>query len=74
VNATVDFLKSHPGVDGEQLGIVGFCTGGRVAYLMAVANPSFKAAAAYYGGNIMVPWGEGPSPFDRTREVFRHRV
>jgi carboxymethylenebutenolidase len=55
VNATVDFLKGHPGVDSERLGIVGFCMGGRVAYLMAAVNPSFKAAAAYYGGNIMVP-------------------
>jgi carboxymethylenebutenolidase len=69
VNATVDFLKGHPGVDSERLGIVGFCMGGRVAYLMATVNPSFKAAAAYYGGNIMAPWGEGPSPFERSAEM-----
>jgi carboxymethylenebutenolidase len=69
VNATVDFLKGHRGVDGERLGVVGFCMGGRVAYLMAAANPSFKAAAAYYGGNIMRPWGDGLSPFDRTSEI-----
>jgi carboxymethylenebutenolidase len=66
VNATVDFLKGHPGVDSARLGIIGFCMGGRVAYLMATLNPSFKAAAAYYGGNIMRPWGEGPSPFERS--------
>ncbi|MCK7509610.1 MAG: dienelactone hydrolase family protein [Desulfobacterales bacterium] len=36
----------------------------------AAANPHFKAAVAYYGGNIMVPWGEGvPAPFARTAEV-----
>jgi carboxymethylenebutenolidase len=69
VNATVDFLKGHRGVDGERLGVVGFCMGGRVAYLMAAANQSFKAAAAYYGGSILRPWGEGPSPFDRTSEI-----
>jgi len=69
VNATVDFLKGHRGVDGERLAIVGFCMGGRVSYLMAAANPSFKAASAYYGGNIMRPWGEGPSPFDRSSEI-----
>ena len=69
VNATVDFLKAHDAVDGERLGIMGFCMGGRVAYLMAAVNPSFKAAAAYYGGNIMVPWGDGPAPFDRTAEI-----
>jgi carboxymethylenebutenolidase len=57
VNATVDFLKGHRHVDGARLGIVGFCMGGRVSYLMAAVNPSFKAAVDYYGGNIMVPWG-----------------
>jgi carboxymethylenebutenolidase len=69
VNATVDFLKGHRAVDGERLGIVGFCMGGRVAYLMAAAQPSFKAAATYYGGGVMVPWGEGPAPVDRTGEI-----
>ncbi|MDH3604620.1 MAG: dienelactone hydrolase family protein [Candidatus Tectomicrobia bacterium] len=69
VNATVDFLHAHDAVDGERLGIVGFCMGGRVVYLMAAMNPSFKVAAAYYGGNIMVPWGDGPAPFDRTAEI-----
>ena len=69
VNATVGFLKRHHAVDGERLGIVGFCMGGRVAYLMAAAQPSFKVAADYYGGNIMVPWGQGPAPFERTGEI-----
>ena len=66
VNATVDFLQTHRAIDAERLGIIGFCMGGRVTYLMAAANPSFKAAVAYYGGNIMVPWGEGAAPFERT--------
>lgn len=69
VNATVDCLKGHSAVDAERLGIVGFCMGGRVAYLMAAVNPSFKASAAYYGGNIMVPWGDSPAPFDRTADI-----
>jgi carboxymethylenebutenolidase len=69
VNATVDFLKGHSGVDSQRLGIVGFCMGGRVAYLMATVNPSFKAAAAYYGGNIMGAWGDGPTPFERSAEM-----
>lgn len=69
VNATVEFLKSHKSVNRETLGIVGFCMGGRVVYLMAAANPNFKAGVDYYGGNIMVPWGDGPSPFARTKEI-----
>ena len=69
VNATVDFLTGHRLVDGERLGIIGFCMGGRVAYLMAALQPQVKAAVDYYGGNIMVPWGEGPAPVDRTSEI-----
>src|SRR5713101_7085546 len=69
VNATVYFLTGHRMVDAERLGIIGFCMGGRVSYLMAAAHPSFKAAVAYYGGNIMAPWGEGPAPFERTGEI-----
>jgi len=69
VNATVEFLKRQRSVDGDKLGIIGFCMGGRVAYLMAAANPGFKAAVDYYGGNILAPWGDGPSPFQRTAEI-----
>jgi carboxymethylenebutenolidase len=69
VNATVEFLKGHHAVEADRLGIVGFCMGGRVAYLMAAVQPAFKAAADYYGGNIMVPWGDGPVPFERTADI-----
>lgn len=70
VNATVEWLRQHPVADRERLGIIGFCMGGRVVYLMAAANPHLKAACAYYGGNIMVPWGEGAAaPFARTAEI-----
>jgi carboxymethylenebutenolidase len=69
VNATVAFLKGHHAVEGDRLGIVGFCMGGRVTYLMAAVQPAFKAAADYYGGNIMVPWGDGPAPFERTADI-----
>jgi carboxymethylenebutenolidase len=69
VNATVDFLTGHRLVESDRLGIIGFCMGGRVAYLMPAVNASFKAAVDYYGGNIMVPWGEGPAPFERTADI-----
>jgi carboxymethylenebutenolidase len=70
VNACVNYLQRHDGVDGKRIGIIGFCMGGRVVYLMAAANPAFKAAVAYYGGNIFHAWGRDlPSPFERTAEV-----
>ena len=70
VNASVEDLRRDRAVNGDCLGITGFCMGGRVVYLMAAANPNFKAAVAYYGGNTLKPWGEGvESPFERTREI-----
>jgi carboxymethylenebutenolidase len=69
VNATVDYLRGHTLVDSSRLGIIGFCMGGRVAYLMSARNPHFRATVAYYGGNIMVSWGDGPSPFSLSGDL-----
>lgn len=70
VNATVEYLRDQPEIDPQRIGIIGFCMGGRVAYLMAAVNRGLRAAVAYYGGNIMRPWGEGtPTPFERTAEI-----
>jgi carboxymethylenebutenolidase len=70
VNACVSFLQSHDSVDRNRIGIVGFCMGGRVVYLMAAANPVFKAAVAYYAGNTFRAWGRDlASPFERTAEI-----
>jgi len=70
VNATVAFLQQHDSVDGSRLAIIGFCMGGRIAYLMAAANSAFKASVVYYGGNILRAWGRDiPSPFERTSEI-----
>ncbi len=69
VNATVDYLRGYPLVDESRLGIIGFCMGGRVAYLMAARNPHLRACVAYYGGNIMRSWGEGPTPFSLSADL-----
>ena len=67
VNATVEFLRNHSAVDGERIGVTGFCMGGRVTWLAAATNPYFKAAVPYYGGNLMVPrGGADQSPFQLT--------
>lgn len=69
INATINFLKSHKSVHAGRIGIVGFCMGGRIVYLMSAANPDIKTAVMYYGGDTFSPWGEGPSPFERTKEI-----
>ena len=70
MNAAVAFLQRHSAVAPARVGIIGFCMGGRIVYLMAAANPEIKAGVAYYGGNIFRAWGRDiPSPFDRTAEI-----
>lgn len=69
INGPIELLRRHPAVRGDRIGITGFCMGGRVAYLMAAANPLIKAAGVFYGGNILVPWGPAPTPFDRTPSI-----
>ena len=69
-NAAVDFLLSHSAVDNDRIGIVGFCMGGRVAWLAAATNSHYKAAVPYYGGNILVARGAGvQSPFELTDAI-----
>jgi carboxymethylenebutenolidase len=69
INAAIGFLKNHKQVGGGKLGIVGFCMGGRLVYLMSAASKELKAGVMFYGSSTMVPFGEGPSPFERTREI-----
>ena len=69
VSAAFEHLKGLANVAAERTGIAGFCMGGRVAYLMATHIPALGAAVVFYGGNIMVPWGEGPAPFDGTDRI-----
>ena len=67
LDATVDFLQRHSAINGDRIGITGFCMGGRIAWLGAATNSAIKAAVPYYGGNIMVPWGvTDQTPFDLT--------
>jgi len=69
IEGAVGFLKNHKQVDSGKLGIVGFCMGGRIVYMMSAASKDLKAGVIFYGGGTMVPFGEGPSPFDRTRAI-----
>lgn len=68
MNATVAHLKAMR-MAVAPLGVVGFCMGGRVSFLMACVQPEFKAAAVFYGGNIFKALGDGPSPFERASGI-----
>lgn len=53
VQAAVDYLKAQPFVQGDRIGIVGFCFGGRVSYLAACNISDLKASVVFYGGGII---------------------
>jgi carboxymethylenebutenolidase len=70
INAAVDFLRNHSAIDGERIGVTGFCMGGRVTWLAAASNPHIKAAVPYYGGNIFVKWGSPEkTPFELANQI-----
>ena len=69
VNAAIAHVKTLPEARGDAIGITGFCMGGRVAYLMAAQNAELKASVVFYGGNTMVSWGEGPTPFSLSGKI-----
>ena len=69
VNAAIEHAKGLDEIRADRLGITGYCMGGRVTYLMAAENPDLKAAVVCWGGNIMVPWGEGQAPFELTDRI-----
>jgi carboxymethylenebutenolidase len=69
INATVNFVKSHSAVVPGKIGIVGFCMGGRIVHLMAAVNSDIKAGVMYYGADPFSAWGDGPSPFELTKEI-----
>jgi carboxymethylenebutenolidase len=63
VDATYELLNRDPQVRQGQIGIVGYCYGGRVAYLAATRNPNLKAVASYYGGRIVADDPNAPIHF-----------
>lgn len=51
LKAAYDWLRSQSGVVADRVGAIGYCMGGRAAFLANSALP-LKAAVSYYGGGI----------------------
>jgi len=65
----VKALTALSGTDPERVGVVGFCMGGRLAFLHAANNPALRAAVIFHGGNILIARDGIPSPFDQARNI-----
>lgn len=47
--AAAEYLKTLDDVDGERLGMTGYCFGGGITWRVATALPELKAAVPFYG-------------------------
>lgn len=68
VNVALSHVQAQPYVQPDRIGIIGFCMGGRVSYLMAATSPAIQAAADFYGGGVHRGEG-GPSPLELTSHI-----
>jgi carboxymethylenebutenolidase len=59
------FLRALPGANGK-VGVIGFCSGGRQAYLAACLVPGIDAAVDCWGGNVAV---DDPSSLNTAHPV-----
>ncbi len=59
------YLECLDQVDGDRLGILGHCMGGRTTLLGAAIDKRYKAACIWYGGSSFKALGEGASPVER---------
>jgi len=50
MSGAVDFLASHPSVTSKGIGVVGFCMGGMLSFIIAANRPDkVKAVVPFYG-------------------------
>jgi len=67
IGESLNWLAEHKNVMPKQLGIIGFCMGGRLAFLANCRFPDqLKAAVGFYGGGIAPG---GPDRFGRTPPI-----
>lgn len=69
IGASLDWLAAHTRVRKGVAGIIGFCMGGRYAFLANCRLPErLQASVAFYGGSI-APEMPGPDRFGRTPPI-----
>jgi len=49
LQAALAHLRSRPNVDKDDVGVIGWCMGGRYALALATEDPGLAAVVAYYG-------------------------
>jgi carboxymethylenebutenolidase len=69
--AGLNYLKTQPYVEAERVGMVGFCFGGGVTWLVAANTPELKAAVPFYGPPV--PESEVPKINAAVLAIYAER-
>lgn len=68
MSGAVDFLAAHDAVTGSGLGVIGFCMGGMLAFLLAAERPDrITAAVPFYG----LPQGDAEPDWSKLTATIR---
>jgi carboxymethylenebutenolidase len=69
MGGAVDFLADHEATTGDGIGVVGFCMGGMLTFVLASLRPDkVKAAVPFYG---FPPIEGGPADLSKIEAVIR---
>ena len=69
MSGAVDFLADLDATTGDGIGVMGFCMGGMLTFVLAAERPDkIKAAVPFYG---FPPMEDGPADFTRIEAVIR---
>lgn len=68
MSGAIDYLASHPAVTSKTLGVVGFCMGGMLGFLIAANRPDkVSAVVPFYG----FPQGASEPDWTKLKAVIR---
>ena len=69
MSGAIDFLADHDATTSDGLGVVGFCMGGMLTFVLAALRPDkIKAAVPFYG---FPPIEDGPADLTKIEAVIR---
>lgn len=69
MSGAVDYLADHDATTGDGIGVVGFCMGGMLTWVLAALRPDrIKAGVAFYGFPEVE---DGPADLSRIEAVMR---
>ena len=70
IQAGIDYLKKHPFAKHNQIGITGFCFGGRIALMFAARSKEVGAVVPFYGTLRLPLEANRPvNPFDIVSKI-----